>query len=357
MSDILRIVLVDDSADDRTLVMRELRRVFPALEVVQIIDNDGFSRVLAEQAFELVITDYRLHWTTGLEVLQAVKRTMPTCPVLMFTAAGSAEIAVTAMKCGLDDYVLKSGDGFARLPDAVRVVLERARQCQQETLYQREKLATMGQWLADIAHELNNPLSVILGHAAILHQGLQDSANAEQARKIVQAAERCAGIVHKFLTVLEQRPSEVKTTPGTIVEPRAVRGVGAPVMVQGARILVVDDEPGIAGVLTEVLQLDGHVVETVGDGEAALGKLAARGYDLILSDIRMPDLDGPALYREVQRRYPDLLRRFIFLTGDVMSPETSQFLMQTAVPCLNKPFTLDMVRLVVQRALTETVAR
>jgi CheY-like chemotaxis protein len=129
------------------------------------------------------------------------------------------------------------------------------------------------------------------------------------------------------------------------------------VVVRGARILVVDDEPGIAGVLAEVLQLDGHVVETVGDGEAALGKLAVREYDLILSDIRMPDLDGPALFREVERRYPNLLRRFIFLTGDVMSPETSQFLMQTAVPCLNKPFTLEMVRQVVQCGLTETAAR
>ena len=55
-----------------------------------------------------------------------------------------------------------------------------------------------------------------------------------------------------------------------------------------------DDEPGIAGILAEVLQLDGHVVETVGNGEAALGKLALGGYELILSDIRMPELDGPA---------------------------------------------------------------
>jgi CheY-like chemotaxis protein len=85
--------------------------------------------------------------------------------------------------------------------------------------------------------------------------------------------------------------------------------------------------------------------------------LAVEKYELILSDVRMPDLDGPTLYREVERRHPDLLRRFIFLTGDVMSPETTQFLSQTGVPCLSKPFTLEMVREAVQRALIEASER
>jgi CheY-like chemotaxis protein len=185
--------------------------------------------------------------------------------------------------------------------------------------------------LASVAHELNNPLSVILGHAAVLHQVLEDTPDAQRVERIVQAAQRCAQIVSNALLLA---------------------GRGAPVAVRGARILVVDDEPGIAAVLAEVLQLDGHVVETVGNGEAALGKLAVGEYELILSDIRMPDLDGPALYREVERRHPDLLRRFIFLTGDVMSSEVPEFLSQTAVPCLSKPFTLEMVRQVVQCALS-----
>jgi CheY-like chemotaxis protein len=120
---------------------------------------------------------------------------------------------------------------------------------------------------------------------------------------------------------------------------------------RGARILVVDDEPGIAGVLAEVLQLDGHVVETAGDGEAALGKLALGGYELILSDIRMPELDGPSLYRELERRDPRFLRRMIFLTGDTLSPSTRGFLEKTGVPCLSKPFALSDVREIVRRVL------
>jgi CheY-like chemotaxis protein len=103
--------------------------------------------------------------------------------------------------------------------------------------------------------------------------------------------------------------------------------------------------------LVEVLQLDGHTVETVGNGEAALGKLAAAGYDLILSDIRMPEIDGPGMYWEIERRHPRLLQRMIFLTGDTLSPGTREFLEKTGAPCLSKPFALSDVREVVQRAL------
>ena len=144
---------------------------------------------------------------------------------------------------------------------------------------------------------------------------------------MVQAAEKCAWIMRDFLALIRQDSLERSAVS---VKP----------VVRGARILVVDDEPGIAEVLAEVFQLDGHMVEIVGDGEAALEKLGAERYDLILSDVRMPDLDGPALYREVERRHPDLLQRFIFLTGDVMSRKP-RIPGKIAVPCLSKPFTLE----------------
>jgi CheY-like chemotaxis protein len=81
------------------------------------------------------------------------------------------------------------------------------------------------------------------------------------------------------------------------------------------------------------------------------GSVAAGGYDLILSDIRMPELDGPGLYWELERRDPQLLQRMIFLTGDTLSPGTRQFLERTGVPCLSKPFALSDVRQIVQHVL------
>jgi DNA-binding NtrC family response regulator len=352
MIDRLHLVLVDDNPDDRALVIRELRRQCSALEVVEIIDSASFAKALAEWTGDLVITDYEMYWTTGLGILRAVKKVDSICPVIMFTSLDSMETAVAAMKAGVDDYVLKSAQHVAHLPSAVHSALEMARRRRvlqaaaepnravSEAAPTREMGATMGALLADIAHQLNNPLSIILGHAAMLSQTLADTPSGEQAEKIVRAAEKCARIMKDFLALIRQ--GSLERSAGS-VKP----------LVRGARILVVDDEPGIAEVLAEVFQLDGHVVAMVGNGEAALAELRVARYDLILSDVRMPDLDGPALYREVERRHPDLLPRFIFLTGDIMSPETSQFLAQAAVPCLSKPFTLEMVREVVQRVLSE----
>jgi two-component system NtrC family sensor kinase len=372
-------------------------------------------------------------------------------------------------------------------------------QRQREALFQSEKLATMGQLLAGVAHELNNPLSVVMGQAALLQHAMRDKQQAEQAAKIVQAAERCARIVHNFLALARQQPPErqsvhlnqvvrevvelfayslrvdsvdvhfelapdlpvvggdrhqlhqvmvnlvtnaqqamrevagprhltlatgvdaegrqiwlevrdtgpgvaaaaqehifkpfVTTKPpgmgtglglslcqeiveehgGTIrlgqADPQgAVFRVTLPVAaphgaaleapppvgvaaIRGKRVLVVDDEPGIASVVAEVLALDGHVVEIAAHGGEALAKVRAHTYDLILSDIRMPEVDGPNFYRELARWDSQLLPRLMFLTGDTLNASTREFLEQTGVPCVRKPFTLAEIRAVVQQIL------
>jgi PAS domain S-box-containing protein len=85
--------------------------------------------------------------------------------------------------------------------------------------------------------------------------------------------------------------------------------------------------------------------------QEALAQLQAQPYDLILCDLRMPELDGPGFYRELGESYPDLLRRVIFLTGDTLSPEARTFLDKMGVSRLSKPFRAAEVRQVVQHAL------
>ena len=126
MNEILRILLIDDNPDDCLLTIRALRREFPDLQVEQITEAKGFAQALEAGDFDLAITDYQLRWSDGLAVLRAVRARWPDCPVIMFTATGSEEIAVEAMKNGLDDYVLKSPKHFIRLPAAVRSALKRA---------------------------------------------------------------------------------------------------------------------------------------------------------------------------------------------------------------------------------------
>ena len=116
-------------------------------------------------------------------------------------------------------------------------------------------------------------------------------------------------------------------------------------------ILMVDDEPSIVRGMVRLLSRDGHSVDTAANGQLALNKLQERSYDLIMSDLRMPELDGIGLYQALAQQFPHLCRRFIFLTGDVLSPEGTGTLAQMDVPRLTKPFRGTEVRRVIQQVL------
>jgi CheY-like chemotaxis protein len=118
-----------------------------------------------------------------------------------------------------------------------------------------------------------------------------------------------------------------------------------------ARILVVDDEPEIAQLFCEVLGRDRHEVLLARSGREALEMLDARKIDLIVSDLRMPDLDGPGLHGELARRRPELAARMIFVTGDVLGPESAAFLERTGLPVLEKPIEPGELRLRVRSHL------
>ncbi len=394
------------------------------------------------------------------------------------------------------------------LADQASVMLEKSRLAAErrqaeDALRQSEKLATMGQLLAGVAHELNNPLTVILGYSGLLNGRLKGGPMEGAAEQIEAAAQRCGRIVRNFLALARKHPPERRrvalnqlvseslellayplgvdgvevtlelaedlpalwadahqlqqvivnlltnaqhamrqspvrrlvlgtrhdaergrvvlrvadTGPGIppgirarIFEPffttkpigqgtglglslchgivdshggsiaiEDVAGFGAVFRVElpveqpapagpepaaegagaavaGVRVLVVDDEPTVRALLEQVLALDGHRVDTAGDAAAALDRVEAARYDLVISDVRMPGLDGPCFYRELGRRYPQGRPRFIFMTGDLLGADTQRFLEQTGVPWLRKPFVADDLRRAVRLALAPAAA-
>lgn len=121
----MRLLLIDDNPHDRDLVTRALSQHFGAVTVLPARDAHELERTIFDGEFDAAIIDYELRWTTGIEALRLIKRSWPECPVLMFTASGSTEVAVEAMKEGLDDYVTKTPKHYARLPYALRACLDR----------------------------------------------------------------------------------------------------------------------------------------------------------------------------------------------------------------------------------------
>ena len=118
------------------------------------------------------------------------------------------------------------------------------------------------------------------------------------------------------------------------------------------RILVVDDDDGIRDILTAALAGDGHTVDAARDGDEALALLELHPYDLVLSDLQMPRVDGPSLYETLRdfHRFPapiaPKLPRVIFMTGDPAAH--AEFLRNTTDPIIEKPFALRVVRKMVR---------
>jgi CheY-like chemotaxis protein len=117
------------------------------------------------------------------------------------------------------------------------------------------------------------------------------------------------------------------------------------------RILVVDDNPDVAMAFSDILSAQGHMVEIAGTSRAALQMIGTGAYAIVVADMRMPDLDGPALYREVTARNPLLETSFLFVTGDTFSPDTDRFLKESGAVFLGKPCTFEDVENAVEQVV------
>ena len=123
------------------------------------------------------------------------------------------------------------------------------------------------------------------------------------------------------------------------------------------RILVVDDEDNLRDVLVEVLRRDGHEVDSAVDGAEGLRRARERRYDLVITDLRMPGLEGPELYRALRAHYPEQPPRVIFMSANTGIDEYASFLAETGEPALEKPFNLADMRQVVMQVLSQVRSR
>ena len=126
--------------------------------------------------------------------------------------------------------------------------------------------------------------------------------------------------------------------------------------VAAGRILVVEDEPTVGQLIADVLREEGHRVDVVTDSQEGLNQIARTNYDLVICDLRMPRLDGPAFYETLVRARSPAQHRIIFITGDTLAPRTLEFLKPHGLPYLAKPFLVEELKLAVNRALERSRA-
>ena len=134
MDQLVRVLIVDDNRDDRELASRCLRKEFDKIEIIEANDQRSFLQALkpaqespsagaSKSMPDVIITDYQLRWTTGLEILSESLAKYPEIPVIMFTNTGTEEVCAKAMRQGLFDYIVKRPQHFVKLPPAIRAAL------------------------------------------------------------------------------------------------------------------------------------------------------------------------------------------------------------------------------------------
>jgi two-component system NtrC family sensor kinase len=122
----------------------------------------------------------------------------------------------------------------------------------------------------------------------------------------------------------------------------------------GLRVLVIDDEPHIQHYMTATLESWGHTVTVASDGAEGLARAIHHPFDVIISDLRMPQLGGREMFARLQREYPAVALRVVFSTGDTVRGDTLAFLESLGRPFLKKPFGLAELRAVIADAVQRT---
>lgn len=124
---------------------------------------------------------------------------------------------------------------------------------------------------------------------------------------------------------------------------------------EGPRVLVVDDDPILRELISyEVQRQRTCKLHTASNGRQALERVRSYAYDLILCDLRMPEMDGPTFYREMQARHPKLVSSIVFMTAHARDDEYAAFIRDVGARLLDKPFPKEELDEILARTIGPT---
>jgi PAS domain S-box-containing protein len=183
-------------------------------------------------------------------------------------------------------------------------------------ILRKDKLATLGEVAIGLSHEINNPLAVILNQTELLERDIEQlagerdtSVENERLDAVRREISRISEIVERLGEMVREETYETVdyVGPARMIDLRGRRRRReADRSLEGLRVLIADDDLGICQSLSEILTNDGCKVATARDGAEALAKLDASEFDVVLTDVVMPNMDGHELFVQIRARRPDL---------------------------------------------------
>ncbi|MDI6696742.1 MAG: HD domain-containing phosphohydrolase [Anaerolineales bacterium] len=207
----IRILYVDDYPLDRELVLDALEKEHSGFEVTLATSRADFETAIANNVFDLVLTDFNILGFEGLQVLDAAHARDADMPVIIVTGTGSEEVAVEAMKRGASDYVIKTPHHIGRLPFTIQTALEKKR-VEKERRLAETRIQSQLQHIAalhriDVAISSNFNLNMVLD--VVLEQTIDqlgvDAASVLLVNKDTQTLDYAAGRGFRSKTIENTR--------------------------------------------------------------------------------------------------------------------------------------------------------
>lgn len=196
------VLIIDDEPDNRTLLRGRLKAVTDfRLEIEDASDGDEALKKLATGNYDLAFLDYRLPPSNGLEILDKMRQLHPKVAVVMTTAAGSEQIAVSAMKKGAIDYLTHKDLRQVDLAQLMRRVFE-IRDLVNQNMELRQVNRMKNEFIANVSHELRTPLTVVIGYANTMRDGSHGGVNDSQKRALTAIIERAEGLLATLNNIL-----------------------------------------------------------------------------------------------------------------------------------------------------------
>jgi DNA-binding NtrC family response regulator len=113
-------------------------------------------------------------------------------------------------------------------------------------------------------------------------------------------------------------------------------------MKHAIKLLVIEDEASVQSFLRAALERSGYQIVMASSGEEGLKLLQQHEFVGVVSDMRTPgEVDGADVHEWIKQNRPEMVKRMLFVTGDIVNEETAQILRRTGVPCIEKPFRVN----------------
>lgn len=312
-----RILVVDHEREVRKtlylLLTREGYEVFLAEEGSEALNK------MKVEPFDLLIIDRNMPLPDGVALAEKVRGWEPDIPLILMTDYPEEECAVRSREPCVCDHLQKPVK-----KDQVLRIVKSALEKRQKTVPQPVVACPPPvKEIPTLVHELNNSLTGIL----LVCQRLMDTCPPEikkEVEKISKEMNRTSRLIDELRTQMRFARS---------------------------RILIVDDEEMLLDALGEALTPLGYSVEKALTAKDAIRKMGMGSFDVIILDIKMPEMDGQELYQWATENVPDLARRIVFTTGDLLSGSTHDFIHGGGHTCLAKPFGIQEIARVIHEKM------